>query len=75
MTGLERKMIEDFLEAANRWVKGTPIQWCEEHKSGINWHTGTNPEGEKCDAYRLLAYPGQTTDHIPKCQIAEWKLC
>ena len=69
--------MKELIEAARRWTEGTPIKWCEEHESGVNWHTGLDimEKVERCDAYRLRTYPGQTTDHIPDCRIVERRLC
>ena len=69
--------LASVIDAARLWAEGTPIQWCEEHESGVNWHTGLDimEKVERCDAYRLRTYPGQTTDHIPDCRIVERRLC
>jgi hypothetical protein len=36
-------------------------KWCEEHRSGFNWHNN----GPRCDAYRLMATPGWHTGTKP----------
>ena len=41
---------------------------CLEHKSGVNWHVPADPPEGKCDAHRLLTYPGQTSNVVP-CRI------
>lgn len=42
----------------------TPTKWCEEHGSGVNWYTGTDIINKvaRCDAHRLLTWPGQTSN-------------
>ncbi len=41
---------------------------CLEHKSGVNWHVPADPPEGKCDAFRLLTYPGQTS-HTAPCRL------
>ncbi len=46
----------------------TERKWCLEHHSGVNWVVPVDPPEGKCDAYRLLTYPGQTNNAAP-CRI------
>ncbi len=50
----------------------TLAKWevCLEHKSGVNWHTPSDPPEGKCDAHRLYSYPGHNVTVVP-CQIVK----
>ncbi len=55
---------EDTVELADlaKW------EVCLEHKSGVNWHTLSDPPEGKCDAHRLYSFPGKNVTVVP-CRI------
>lgn len=59
--------LENVLRGVPAIDPGVEETWevCMEHKSGVNWHVPADPPEGKCDAFRLLNYPGMTSNATP----------
>ena len=58
-----------FVEAAGRWAKGTPIQWCEEHNA-----ESVPNHGYQIDECWRVRWADLDLDHAP-CRLVERRLC